>query len=699
MPGKLRGTAGALALALVAFGAHGDAQQTPAPQQGSAAPADQQAPGGTPPNGQQPVFRAGVNFVRVDVIVSSRNGAPITNLTQNDFEVLEDGKPQTIQTFKLIHLDGGVSEPSGEPPRPIRTDEDEQAEAARDDVRLFGIFLDDYHVRRESSMRVRDELAQFVKNQLGPSDMVGIMYPLESLDSVRMTRDHAAIETALKQFVGRKYDYDPKNAFEEKYADYPTETVERIRVQVALSALKAFIIHLGGLKEARKALVLVSEGYTYMVPPQMRSDNAQVPNIESHSSPLLGVNDPNEQLAGFMADSQLDDDLRDIYNTANRNNVAIYAIDPRGLAGSDFDIQDNINPQTGAQYLQSTQNTLRSLSEETEGRAIVNRNDLEPGLKQIVRDESAYYLIGYDSSSAPTDGKFHQITVRVKRKDVQVRARSGYWAITPENAARLKAPAKPAPPPGVTKALVAVDEPVRARVIDSWLGTSRGANGKTKVTFVWRPTARPSVPGRPVDADEMPAQVSIMAVGDDGAPYYRGRVPEQLPKSGSTAQAGARVSFEAPPGPMHLRLEVDSADQSVLDTEIRDVTVPDLTASDTVFGTPAVFRARTFLELQKLKGDPQAVPSVARTFSRTESLLVRVPVYAAATPAVTARLLNREGDPMEDLKVEAGPAFDAPSQIEVPLASFAPGDYVMQISASAAGGKPASEFVGFRVTN
>ncbi len=697
MAWKLRGTIGAVALAVVALGARGDAQQ-PAPPPGPPAPADQQAPSAGP-NAQQPVFRAGINFVRVDVIVSSHNGAPITNLTQNDFQVLEDGKPQTIQTFKLIHLDGGASEPSGEPPRPIRTDEDEQAEAARDDVRLFGIFLDDYHVRRESSMRVRDELAQFVQKQLGPSDMVGIMYPLESLDSVRMTRDHAAIEKALEQFTGRKYDYEPKNAFEEKYADYPTETVERIRVQVALSALKAFIIHLGGLKEARKALLLVSEGYTYMVPPQMRSDNAQVPGIESHSSPLLGVNDPNEQLAGFLAGSQLDDDLRDIYDTANRNNVAIYAIDPRGLAGSDFDIADNISSQIGGQYLQQTQDTLRSLSEQTEGRAIVNRNDIAPGLKQIVSDESAYYLIGYDSSNAPTDGKFHQISVRVKRPDVQVRARRGYWAITPGNAARLKAPARPGPPPGVTQALAAVDVPVRAHLIESWLGTSRGADGKTKVTFVWQPTPRPGVPGRTPDADDAPAQVSIMAVGDDGTPYYRGRVPEQLPKAGTPAPAGSRVSFDVPPGTMHMRLEVDSPDQSVLDTEVRDVTVPDLTAPDTVFGTPAVFRARTFLELQKIKDDPQAVPAVARAFSRTESLLVRVPVYAEASPALTARLLNRDGEPMEDLKVEPGPAPDAPSQIEVPLASLAPGDYVMEVSASAGGTKPVSEFVGFRVTN
>ena len=79
---------------------------------------------------------------------------------------------------------------STEPPREIRSDYDEESEAARDDVRLFAIFLDDYHVRRGASMAVRKPLDEFIETQLGPTDMVGVMYPLESLASIRMTRNH-----------------------------------------------------------------------------------------------------------------------------------------------------------------------------------------------------------------------------------------------------------------------------------------------------------------------------------------------------------------------------------------------------------------------------------------------------------------------------------------------------------------------------
>ncbi len=119
-----------------------------------------------------------------------------------------------------------------------------------------------------------------------------------------------------------------------------------------------------------------------------------------------------------------------MFDAANRSNTAIYAVDPRGLSTGEFDIADNISGRTSQAALTSTMDTLRTLAENTDGRAIVNRNDLGKGMQQIIRDASAYYLLGYNSTQAPQDGKFHEIKVRVKRPGVQVRARKGYWALT-----------------------------------------------------------------------------------------------------------------------------------------------------------------------------------------------------------------------------------------------------------------------------
>src|SRR4051794_2907545 len=194
------------AVALAARPQAQNAPAAPAPQSGQ--PAAQPAATDQPPApGQPPVFRTGINFIRVDVIVSDKAGNPVGDLKPEDFEVTEQGKAQKVETFKLVSLDGGLGAQPNGPPRQIRTDADEESEASRDDVRLFAIFLDDYHVQRGASMSAREQIARFVQTQLGPSDMIGLMYPLEATASVRMTRNHDAIVKGIQQFLGRKYDY------------------------------------------------------------------------------------------------------------------------------------------------------------------------------------------------------------------------------------------------------------------------------------------------------------------------------------------------------------------------------------------------------------------------------------------------------------------------------------------------------------
>ena len=102
--------------------------------------------------------------------------------------------------------------------------------------------------------------------------------------------------------------------------------------------------------------------------------------------------------------------LREVFDIANRNNTSIYAVDPRGLAAFEYDINQGVSLTTDRKMLGESIDTLRVLADNTDGRAIVNRNDLASGMKQIMRDASGYYLLGYTSQSAPTDGKFHTST-------------------------------------------------------------------------------------------------------------------------------------------------------------------------------------------------------------------------------------------------------------------------------------------------
>ena len=121
-------------------------------------------------------------------------------------------------------------------------------------------------------------------------------------------------------------------------------------------------------------------------------------------------------------------DLHEIHSMANRFNTAIYALDPRGFAVSEFDLsQPTVNSRVDRDLLLATRDTLHVLAEQTDGRAIINQNDVLPGLRQMMRDSSAYYLLGYNSTRSPTDGKFHEIEVLVRREGTQIRHRLGFW--------------------------------------------------------------------------------------------------------------------------------------------------------------------------------------------------------------------------------------------------------------------------------
>jgi VWFA-related protein len=668
--------------------------------------------------GQPPAFRGGVDFVRVDVIVSDKKAQPVTTLTENDFEVLEDGKPVKIEQFKLIKVDGNPM-PGGPPPKQIRNRNDEELEAARDDVRIFVFFMDDYHVRKANSMSVRTPLIRFIQQQLRPSDMIGIMYPLMPVSDLQLTRDHEKIANAINTFDGRKFDYTPRNIVEQNYARYSTDQVERIRNDVVMGALQGLATRLGSLREGRKSIIYVSEGFTAMLPPQMRRMDASQPANPIETAVASGRQDSSREITNeWFGQMDVYSRLRDVYDVANRNNTAVYSLDPRGLAPFEYGFDDiPFGPPptfaTDKRALQMTQDTLRVLSEETDGRAIVNRNTLEQGLSEMVRDSSYYYLLGYTSSKTGNDGKFHPITVKVKRSGVDVRARKGYWALTPADVEKINNPTPEVAKP-VQTALASIATSVQAgKYVRTWIGTERGENGKTRVTLIWEPLPAPGASVR----REQPGRVSLLAATAKGDLVFRGRSPDAAlasagpapapndtgavagrSPSAAAATAPQRLVFDAPPGKIELRMTVEAAGSGgTLDSEIRDITVPDFTAPQVALSTPRVYRARTAREFQTVASDANAIPAPGREFSRTERLLIRFDAYGPGTekPDVTAVLLNRAGNKMSDVQIAPATA-GATNQIDLGLASIPTGEYLIEITAKSGNGE-AKELVPFRL--
>jgi VWFA-related protein len=667
---RLRRAAGlVLAGVILATGPAPGAVQTPAPQT------------------QGQTFRARIDSIAVDVIVQDDKGVPVADLTADDFEIREAGTVQRIDTFKFIDVDAiDANRPTTH--RDILSFEDQRREAARDDTRVLVILLDDYHVRRGNSLRVREQLAEFI-SRLSSNDLVAITYPLASTAGLTFSRNHDAMARAAMDFEGRKYDYTPRNAYEERYQMQPPEALERMRNDITLRALESIGAYMGSLRDGRKTLLFVSEGLSGTLPA----------GVNTSGSPYSGrtgaAGSANDSVA-FFNSTEIMSQMRYVFAAANRANTSIYTLDPRGLAVSEYDIDDNVTGATDRRTLSESLDTLRSIAGETGGRAIVNRNNPGPELQQMIMDSSAYYLLAYTTSEAPRDGKFHEIQVTVKRPGVQVRARKGYWAYTEEEAERALAPPRPEAPADVRNALgtlATAAGPVGARRITVWTGsTPRGPGQPSDVTFAWEAVDQI---GQAASRDAV-ARVSVVAETPDGTVVFRGAAPA----ADGRIRRGGRVTFAAPHGDLRLRIVVEDEAGQRLDADDLAFDVADyLSATLLVVSPPAVFRGRTARDIQTIRAAEAPVPTAQREFSRTERLLLTFGVYGgggAADPDVTLRLLNHEGASMASYPAPTRRP-DGRYEAVVALGPLPPGDFLIEISAKA-GEASTRSLLAIRVT-
>jgi VWFA-related protein len=591
--------------------------------------------------------------IRVDVVAEDRAGRPVETLTAADFEVVENGARRDVSSVTFIRANGALD--PGARAQPIESASDEQSEAAKDGTRLFAIFLDDYHVTPgDGAAQARAVLARFVEQALGPRDLVLVVKPLDSLLTLRMTRDLDAVRRSIAQFEGRKGIYEPRSALEASITAGSRERADAVRVQVVTSALNAMAAHLGRLSIARKSLIVVSEGFP--TPVRRRGEGA-LPTVDS------------------------------VFRTANRGAVSISSIDPRALLPSRPADSRPVDGPSANSDQAADADVLTRLAAETDGIAMLTAAAVKPGLDRIVREMGAHYLLTLSGLDSSDGGRFHAVDVRVRRPGISVRARKGYWSPTPDDLFRASEAAReraPAPPPPL---------PRRASpLIRPWFGVTRDADGASRLSFVWEPADRvPGERGRPAP----PARIQFKAIGTDGRTIYEGAVrPTGAPLG--PPDTPAQLAFSAPAGRLRIEMSIEDATTRVIDTDVRDVVVRPL-SGPVVIATPQVLRSRTAREHSLLGGNPSAVPVATRVFSRTERLWVRAGAYAAdGEPRVAARLLNRVGGEMRILDVETTAIADV-YQVDVPLAGLAAGEYSVQFSATS-GARETSESVTFRVT-
>ena len=402
--------------------AQGGQQQAQPPQQSQ-----------QPQQAGQPIFRVAVDLVTTDAIVRDRQGQFVADLKKDDFEIYEDGVKQDIVSMILSH--GGrvynIQAPPPPPPQegillpPPRPTNDAAG-------RIFVLFIDDLHMDFRNTGRLRELVKKISKTLIHEGDLWGAVSSGPSSIAQDLTYDRKRIDEIIKRISGAGL--KPTEIVQgPESAEGPSEV--RYRAHVAFSTMYDFLKNLEAVRDRRKAVIYISDGYDFNPFATSRTSYQN----EMFGRTTQGQTDPNDENARQQnedanpfdkqgqqfADADLARELAELTRAANRANTSLYTIDPRGLVGGP-DLDENVDQVEWQDYIRKSQDSLRVLAENTGGLAVVNQNDFDRGLKRIDNETSDYYILGYYSSNPDPTIRTRKLEIKVKRPDMSVYSRQSY---------------------------------------------------------------------------------------------------------------------------------------------------------------------------------------------------------------------------------------------------------------------------------
>ena len=658
-----------------------------------------------------PTFRAGTNLVRVDVF-PTLDGQVVRDLTQADFEVLEDGVPQKIESFEHIEVRGQV--PTSERREPNSVAEG-LAAAADPRSRVFVIFLDTYHTEIAGSHRMRSVLIDLLNRIVGPDDLFAVMTPEMSAKDLTFARRTETMEGYLTRYWywGRRdriTNQDPEEAeYEGCYgaeARSPVthELIARRREKRVLDALTDLSVHLAGVREERKAVITITDGWVLYRDNPKLADSATQPQ-----GPRVGVGPDGRittdvmQAQGGYSRQGCDADrmnlahvdnwqtYRDLLDLANRSNVSFYPIDSRGLPASDAQIDQDIPPYIDQRILANRIDNLRTLANNTDGLAVTDSNNIEKGVRRIVDDLTSYYLLGYYSTNTKLDGRFRAIKVRVKRPGVDVRARRGYKAPSEKEltAGReiIEAAAAAKPPSAFEAAMGALASArpdFRFLTSVSWIAAPLDDSVPGAKSRLWITGELDEATAKGAEWDGG-ATAEVLLTAEDGV-----KIAERTLDVPSPVHVVSVTLPDVAIGPgdysMRLRVKPKGGGLPFMDT-VR------FTVSDTgdLVGKPRLLRRGPSTGIQyEVTADPR--------YRRTDRIRVDVPLLGGID-AAQGELLDKNGQvlpvPVQSTTRSDGDALKWASA-EAALAPLAPGDYAIRATITR-GSKTDQVVTAFRI--
>jgi VWFA-related protein len=637
----------------------------------------------------QPTFRSEINYVEVDVVVTDAQGNFVTGLTAADFEIADAGKPQTIETFHEINV------PIERADRLLYSETaiypDVATNAAVAEGRVYLIVLDDLHIAPMNVVHVRRRAREFVERYVGSNDLVAVLHTSGRGNvSQDFTSNRSLVLKAIGAFMGSGLQSAAQNKMEDAVQRAASEIADgdirdrdmrerSVRARNMFMTVRNLAEYMASFQGRRKALLLFSEG--------MDLDGSA------------------------MGDAHVVQDVRtamyEAIAAATRANVHIYSVDAAGLdsAAPGADVQGSAVagavPPAGTSALdmmrerRNAQGTLRSVAEQTGGYAIVNTNNFTDGYTRVMRDSSTYYLLGFYPTTN-RDGKFHKLTVRTKRPGLQVRARAGYHA------------AKPGTAPVASTAATGMAAMLRAAVPTAGLPMSVAVPAFKHTqdeAVVLMAIDLPSEAFRFETAGDISSEdleIGYQVVDPSAKVHVNSshRVEMRL-KPDTRArieERGFRVLLpvKVKPGRYQVRVGAESKNAGRRGSVFADLIVPDFFADPIVWSGVSLTSASAAAVSTRPVDDAAKivplVPAALRSFPPGDTLALYAEAYVndrvqAHGVDLTATIRDASGKVVFSTTEQRSTSElgDGPGgfglRVDVPLKGFAPGSYVLSLTA------------------
>jgi VWFA-related protein len=419
---------------------------------------------GSPLRGQEAERRlppAESATVSVDVVVRDSKGQIVDDLTASDFEVFEDGVPQTVGPFERVFTSppSTVAAPVEAPSSAPAANAAARLPAARPTTIAFVFDRLSTEGRVAAQRAARDYL-----RERGQDDVAGVFSVEETLVVLQDFTSDPALVLAGVEALGTRLAQSGSSRLEQARGT----TGGRLAANLA-QATVASIAHTNNpAQEASRAMAQIKA--TQLTMAQAAADSferlARDEQGFATSHALTAIVDALRAVPGRKAVVLFSEGLfrteatenlfLSVVHSANRASVSVYAALADGLQTKTLEFltqmeitsaaklsmarQASGDDAGGGAYMRGLEQTadmvrfnprssLEWIADSTGGILVHDTNDLTGAVRRISSDLRSYYVLGYTPTNDTFDGRFRKITVKVRRRGVDVRARSGYFAV------------------------------------------------------------------------------------------------------------------------------------------------------------------------------------------------------------------------------------------------------------------------------